>query len=190
MDEAIKVPAIGFSTTINVDGNRQIVFQGYFEQDESDPTVNARIDRIMLLADRQRAKYSLPDLQAARDKIARELAQYEEDIATAEVEYKKTQAAIDVQILEYGKQREKVHNEGAAAHNARGGAGVYKPKGATAAGLANIEKALEVAADQKKHNDAERAQFLDNTRIAIERRQKELPLLDKQIADLERLFGH
>jgi septum formation inhibitor MinC len=183
----IQVPAIGFSTTINVDGNRQIVFQGYFEQDESDDTVNARLDRIMRLADRQRGIYEIPLLKEERQKLRDDVAQAEQDIAEADANFQKQQAQLDVQILEMHGQREEALKEGYAAHAKRGGQGPYKPQGKTEANLRLVETQIENFKKAKETNAAERQQFLDNIQVAISRRQARLLVLDEKIGDLEKV---
>lgn len=189
MSEIDKVPAIGFSVTANVDGDRQVVFQGYFEQAEDDAVVNARIDRIMALTDRQRSKYKLPGLREEQRKLADELAQYKQDVDEAELNFNKAQATLDVQALELGKNRARIHNDGLQQHNVLGKSGSYVPKGAAAASLANLDKALEEVKDRKTTNEAEKKVHLDNVSIAINRRHARLALLEQEIADLERLFG-
>lgn len=189
MDDAIKAPAIGFSTTVNVDGDRQLVFQGYFEQDEDDKVVNARIDRIMLLADRQRSKYKLPTLREELAKLTDELAQYKQDVDEAELNFQKAQAALDVQLLELRTHGEKIHNDGAAGHARLGKGGAYVPKGHVATSLDNIDKQLQEIKDRKVSNEAEKKVHADNVAIAIERRHTRVKLLQEQIADLEKLFG-
>ena len=183
----IQVPAIGFSTTINVDGNRQIVFQGYFEQDESDDAVNARIDRIMRLADRQRGIYEIPLLKEERQKLRDDVAQAEQDIAEAEANFQKQQAQLDVQILETRQQGETAFKEGYDEHVKRGGQGPYNPKGRAEANARLVETQIANFKQAKETNAAERQQFLDNIQIAISRRQARLLVLDEKIGDLERV---
>ena len=185
----IEVPAIGFSTTVNVDGNRQLVFQGYFDQAESDDVVNARIDRIMRLADRQRSIYELPILKEERQKIAEELAQYEQDVAEAEANFNKTQAQFDVQILETQKQAKEMNEAGYNEHVKRGGQGAYKPKGRAEANLRLAETQIENFRKTKEANIAERQQFLDNIKVAIDRRQARLLVLDEKLGDLEKVVS-
>lgn len=182
-------PAIGFSITANVDGNRQIVFQGFFEQDEDDTVANARLDRVMRLTDRQRALYELPTLKAERQKYISELAQYEEDVATAEVEYKKAQAAVDVQILEFNANKQEAKEAGYAAHIKGGRQGAYVPKGATERSIALAEQSIENAKAEKLKNDAEREQFLQSVAIAVQRREVEVAKLNEKIGDLEKALG-
>jgi len=189
MVDSIQVPAIGFSTTVNVDGDRQMVFQGYFEQGEPDDVVNARIDRIMLLADRQRSKYKLPALREELQKLTDELAQYKQDVDEAELNFQKAQAGLDIQIVELMAQKANLHNEGAASHAARGKVSPYKPAGHVASSLQNIEKQVADLKDRKASNEAEKKVHYDNVVIAIDRRQARVQVLQEQIADLERLFG-
>ena len=74
-------PAIGYSITANIDGNRRIVFQHFVAADEDDASVNANLDRIMGLVDRQRARYEIPGLAEELETLTNTMAQYEEDRA-------------------------------------------------------------------------------------------------------------
>jgi hypothetical protein len=188
MSDDIKVPAIGFSTTINIDGNRQMVFQGYFEQDEDDVLVNARIDRIMRLADRQRSVYDIPVLKEERAKLLEEVAQYDEDVGTAEIEFQKSQAALDVQILELRNQADNFTKQGYDEHVKRGGVGAYKPKGRAASNLTLMDTQVEQIKATKEANAAERKQFQDTVGVAVKRRQDRLKVLEEKIADLEKVL--
>lgn len=189
MSGSIQVPAIGFSTTVNVDGDRQMVFQGYFEQDEADSVVNARIDRIMALADRQRSKFKLPGLREELQKLTDELAQSDQDIAEAELNFQKAQAALDIQTVELSGRRANLNNDMASAHRAMGKSGDYVPKGAAKSSLDNIDTALKEIQERKVKNEAERKFHRDNVEVNIKRRHARVAMLQEQIAGLERLFG-
>ena len=60
MSDTANVPAIGFSITVDVSSGRQMVLQGFFPDDEPDAAVNARLDRALRFADRQRSRYEIP----------------------------------------------------------------------------------------------------------------------------------
>jgi chromosome segregation ATPase len=189
MEEPIKVPAIGFSITANIDGNRQTVFQGFFDENEDDKTVNKRIDRVMRLVDRQRSIYEIPGLKEELLKLTDELAQYNEDVDKAEGEFQKAQATLDVQVVEVQQTRAKEEEAGRADHARSGKLGSYKPGGNRARNLELCQKQIEDIKKQKETNAAERQQFLDNIKISIERRQARIEILKVKIADLEQALG-
>jgi hypothetical protein len=186
MSESASVPAIGFSMTVDISQGRQMVLQGFFPHDESDEAVNARLDRALSFADRQRSKYEIPVLSEERAKLRDELAQYEEDVALAEENFKKSQATFDVQILEAQGEIRRIEEEGAAKAMRSGKVGGYKPQGQTAHNISIIKKQIEDYAKQKEGNVAERENFLNNIRISIERRMARIAMLDEKIAELEK----
>ena len=189
MEEPIKVPAIGFSITANIDGNRQVVFQGFFDENEEDKVVNRRVDRVMHLIDRQRSIYEIPGLKEELQKLTDELAQYNEDVGKAEIEFEKAQATLDVQFLEVQQTRAKEHEAGLAEHKRSGKMSGYKPAGNRARNLELCQKQLDDIKKQKETNAAERQQFLDNIKASIERRQTRIEILKTKIADLEQALG-
>jgi seryl-tRNA synthetase len=185
MEEPIKVPAIGLSITANIDGNRQVVFQGFFDENEEDKAVNRRVDRIMRLVDRQRSIYEIPGLREELQKLTDELDQYNEDVGKAEAEFNKAQALLDVQIIEVQKTRAKDYEAGREEHARAGKMGSYKPAGNRARNLEICDKQLDDIKKQKETNAAERQQFLDNIQVSIERRTARIAILQDKIAALE-----
>lgn len=186
MSESANVPAIGFSVTVDISQGRQMVLQGFFPDDEPDEAVNARLDRALKFADRQRAKYEVPVLAEERAKLRDELAQYDEDVAVAEENFQKSQATFDVQILETQGQIRRTMDEGETKARSAGKIGAYKPQGQTKHNIEIAKKQIEDYAAQKEKNVAERESFLNNIKIAIDRRKARIALLDEKIADLEK----
>lgn len=189
MSETANVPAIGFSVTVDISQGRQMVLQGFFPDDEPDANVNARLDRALRFADRQRAKYEVPVLAEERAKMEDELAQYDEDVALAEDNFQKSQATFDVQILETQNQIRRTIEDGEDKARRAGKIGAYKPQGQTAHNIEIAKQQLKDYASQKEKNAAERQGFLDNIKIAIDRRKARIALLDEKIAELEKANG-
>lgn len=183
------VPAIGYSITANIGDDRQVVFQHFVGSDETDASVNAALDRIMGLIDRQKARAALPGLLAERRKLVDENAQYEQDRAEAELNYQKAQAALETQLVEAGEAKKEAMSAGYSQHVQSGRTGEYKPKGAVAASITaaeRVEKELKAAMDK---NTAERDQHIENMRITMDRRVARIALLDEQIAENEKKAG-
>ena len=107
--------AVGF--TIGLADDRQVTFQTGFAEDEDDVTVNARFDRIMRLADRQKAKYELVKLREELETHQKALARLTEDLARVDVDFERTQAQIDVEIGEYQNVSESRGNAGTLAYD-------------------------------------------------------------------------
>jgi hypothetical protein len=184
MSEAPKkeVSAIGYSITTNIDGNRQIVFQHFIAADATDAQVNADLDRLMALVDRQRAKYEIPDAQAELDKMREEISQFTEDKeAIAEANYQKGVAAADVELATLRSQREKVINEAQAAHRNNGRQGAFKPIGHVKTTLERIDTGIEQIVESKGKMAAERDFYVQNVEANIQRRRDRVVILQEKI---------
>lgn len=179
-------PAVGYAVTVDIAPGRQVTFQCFFDQDEPDEAANRRLDRVMSLADRQRAKYEIPELVAERQKLTDELDQHDEDLATAELNHTKAQASIDVQVAELVRLKNEEREKGYDAHVKNGRQGPYVPKGHVAAQIVRIEADIAAAAGTKAKNDAERQNYLDNLDISMKRKRARIDLLNEKIAGLEK----
>ena len=182
-------PAIGYSITANIDGNRQIVFQHFVAADEDDSSVNGNLDRIMSLVDRQRARYEIPGLQEELDTLTNTMAQYEEDRARVDLEYDKAMATLDVQIEEMAGKRKEFFDQGYEQHKSSGRQGSYKPQGMVKTNIARVENAIEQAKEAKTKNLNERAQATENLEISITRHKARIALVTERIAKLKESTG-
>lgn len=93
-------PAIGASITMNLGGDRQIVLQTFYDRDAPIDETNAMLDRLFIVADRQKARYELYDLRDELTKHEKTLAQFEEDLSRVETDFAKQKAERDVQVDE------------------------------------------------------------------------------------------
>lgn len=179
--------ATAFSVVVGLTGNAQMTFQSGFDEDEPDAAVNARMDRIMRLALRQKAIAEIPEIEADLLKQRETLSQFQEDLArieddharqqakrqieldtrvhSREEERKKFQAEIDGVILKLNEAKQDQWNEGAAEAQRSGRMGAYKPAGVRASNIAKIEKELEKA---KAHREAALADFDSSYEQSIE----------------------
>lgn len=187
MPETVQVPAIGYSITANLGGDRQIVLQHFIGADESDAEVNKVLDRIMRLIDRQKAILEIPDLRAARDKYAGEIAQYEEDLATAEGKHAEAQASLDVEIEHLQTTSKEVHDTAYDAFRASGRQGAFKPSGQTKSQLDRAADGVKRAQEAKAKNEAERHNFLNTVGVSIDRRKAEIAIIEGKIAEAEKV---
>lgn len=167
-----KVVATGVQIVVGLTNDRQMQFQTGFEGDETDAVVNERFDRIMRLADRQKARYEIGDIEADLAKHRETLAQFREDRARIDLDHERQQAQrrveletriaerdaekakfvaeIDATILRIQDARQNVFNDGLADHGRSGRGGSYVPKGHVKANLERIDRQLETA---KEHRD-------------------------------------
>jgi len=177
MDTAAQ-PAIGYSITVDVAPGRQIVFQHFVGDDETDAAVNARLDRLMAFADRQRAKYELPDITEELLKMTDEIAQLEQDRAETELRHREADRTFDNELARMAVMRETTQSDGYAKHLAQGKQGSFKPAGATKSTIEKIEHDVTAINDQRAKNNAERDQFLGNMEIAVKRREDRIATLE------------
>lgn len=181
-----EVSAIGYSVAANIDGARQITFQHFIASDATDAQVNADLDRIMRIVDRQRAVYEMPEIVAELEKLQEEISQYTEDkVTTAEANFQRAQADLDVQIETLQGDHKKAFNAAYEAHGRSGRGGEFKPRGQTAANLDRIEAGIRQAVEAKEKNENERAQFILTIDGNIQRRRDRIALLEGKLADLK-----
>lgn len=161
----VKVVATAFSLVVGISDDAQITFQSGFEGDESDDIVNARIDRIVRIAERQQALRKIPKLEKDLIQQKEQLAQFHENraqieldadtkISTLEIELEQREkqreperaafeAEINMKLLEMQQRKTALFNEGLEEHTRSGRLGQYKPVGARKANLERIDKAIE-----------------------------------------------
>lgn len=167
-----KVFATATSITIGLSNDRQITFQSGFEGDETDAVVNARFDRMMAFADRQKARYQIPEIEEELFKHRETLANFIEDRDRIELEHTRAQAArsveikelerlrdperkrvqgeIDATILKIQERRNEENAAGAEDWRRHGKAGLYKPAGARAANIKHCDEALAKAKEHRE----------------------------------------
>lgn len=186
MADAKEVSAIGYSVAANIDGSRQITFQHFIASDATDEQVNADLDRIMRIVDRQRAVYEMPEIQEELDKLNEEISQYTEDkVTTAEANFLRAQADLDVQIATLQADHKKAFDTAYEQHGRSGRGGEFKVRGQTAAALDRIDAGIRQAIEQKDKNENERAQFVLAIDGNIQRRRDRIALLEGKLADLK-----
>jgi hypothetical protein len=171
-----QAPAIGFSVTTNLDGNRQIVLQGFFAADTATPEANATLDKVLVLADRQKARYELPEVEEELFKHRETLSQYEEDKASLDVRHQHEQARREVEIAEMERVRPEERAKKEALINAdilamqQHRAQVVE-QGAESQWDAQYDAVLAAARAEHAKAEAERDFALKNLEVSIKRFQ-------------------
>jgi hypothetical protein len=171
-------PAIGYSIVANLGDDRQMTIQCFVGEDEKLSDAHKRIDRVLSIVDRQKAKYSLKELHKDRAKQAQTLAQGEEDFARIELDHDTAKAGFDLRQKEIAEERESIHS---GAHSA----GRSKPVGAAASRDAALARELKEIQQSLDKNEAERNQYRANVLISIDRFRKAVDDLDARIAECE-----
>lgn len=181
-------PALGYSVTANLGGDRQLVVQCFVGSDETLSAMHGKFDRAMALIDRQKAKYSIGDLKKERAKLTQELAQGTQDLADVDANFDKAQAGLDIQAGELNRQSEAIFNDAYEKFGGSGRQGVFKPTGHAKANLERIDAAAGQVRDLKAKNEAERAQHRQGFLASQQVRQVRVGLLNDEIAELEALI--
>lgn len=162
MSEAKPAPAIGYSIVANLGGDRQITVQCFVGEDESLTAINERIDRVLTVVDRQKARYEVETIVADIAKHRQTLLQGEEDLARQDEAYEAAQASLKERA---GLLHGSIKDIEASAHaNGRGG-----PAGAAKAQAANAHAEIKTIAGEMMKNTAERDQYRSNAVVSLER---------------------
>lgn len=206
-----KVVATGFNLVINLAGERQITFQSGYEGDETDEAVYARIDRMMKIGDRYKARYSIPEIEADLAKQEETVANLLVDKARLDVEFEASQAArhdeirkcqetANAHILDLGQRKGEVEKSGQEDWAARGRRGEYKAQGASKVEVDRLDTAMHAAGEARDKAvegirldiakaDAERQRAEENQAISLERWNKAIVDTKARLADMRKLAG-
>jgi hypothetical protein len=186
MTEVINVPVIGVSITANVDGDRQVVFQTAIDPAQTDTEVNALLDRLMGFASRQKLIHDIVGMRKDLKQMSLDIDRFTIQEADTKLRAKVANAELDVQILEWQRQKKAIFDSGYAKHvgdtNRRG---EYRPRGQDAIQIERIEAAILDAQQCKAKNDEGLAAEIENHQTNIERRKTRIEELTAEIAAAE-----
>ena len=186
---AAAAPAIGYSVVANLGGDRQLTCQCFVGEDETDAAVNAKIDRIFAVVDRQKARYEIVDVKEDLAKHRETLHQLEEDLARIDADFDKAQASLDEQAAQISADGEAAFSAGYEAHVSSGRRGDYAPSGQTLQKVKLAEAATRQVLDEKAKNTAERDQHRASALITVERYKKAIIEREAKLASLTTLLG-
>ena len=189
MNDNPPAAALGYSVVVNLDGNRQLTMQCFVAEDEPSEVVNAKLDRVFAVIDRQKARY---DLVGENEELSKErgtLAQLEEDLARVDLEFEKSQASLKEQMIELNTQRQAALEAGYNEHTAAGRRGDYQPRGQTQQTINAVSAAERNAAEGLAKNEAERDQHRQGVMISVERYRKAVDERTARIDGLTKLLA-
>lgn len=182
------VPAIGYSVNALLKGERSMTIQCYVGEGETDAQVNAKIDRIFRVVDRQRARYELADLRIDLDKAERGLTRFDEDLARVDTAYTKRLAEFDQELLLVAERRQANEDAARIEHDA-GRRGAFKLAGKYLGEDGRCEHVKQQILDAKHAAAAEREANIDQIKVNHKRFEDELAQLRKDIAAREALLA-
>lgn len=172
-EPVVKVIATGVSVVVGLANDRQMTFQSGFEGDELDGVVNERLDRLMRIADRLKARYEIPTLEDELELHERQYAQFLQDFTDVERRHEVEQAQRQVQL-------DVIRRDATAKWEAGNHRGNFQPQGATKVSLDNIQSAFDKA-------ENERAQYLKSHGISKQRFEEETALRVAKLAKAKAL---
>lgn len=157
----VSATALGYSISAGLGDKRNIVCQCFVAEDEDDLVVNARIDRVMRVIDRQQAVY---DLEAEMEGFQKRGETLQLNIAGLPIAAHNLKKEIAIMAVKLQELETTVEAEKQAGYNewtARGAKGEYKPKGfrlnkinACTAEIERIKAAIEAKPkDENQHRD-------------------------------------
>lgn len=181
--------AIGYSIVTNMGGDRQMTVQCFVGEDEPDEVINARIDKVFRICDRQKARYDLDKQYAEFEEAARHLRNFLNAIPIAEDSSKRQIAALKVELAAKEEARKEVWEEGYQAHLSGHRKGEFVPNGALKGRLAAMDSEIQKVRDKIAAVPADSEQHKQKVLIDIRRYQDDLHKRRIYINDLRRLSG-
>lgn len=151
-------PAIGYSVAAVLGDRRNMTVQCFVGEDEADDVVNAKIDRIMRVVDRQQAFYDIEAELEGFHKVGAALQQLIDGLPIAERNYNEQRARLVVEVQAKEDARKSAYSDGYNEHVKRGGRGDYVPKGHVAADLARMDADIAQTQEKITKMPADRAQ--------------------------------
>jgi len=187
MDKIIQTPAIGFSVTANLGGTKQIVLQHFVDGTESPETINAAIDKIVLVATRQEAIADIPGLEKELAKLEKTLSRFEEDRATVDKDFAAKKDALAEQVKQLTAKSERIHSE-AYDQQIASGRSFSGLAGSKRAEDNAVQSGIRQVKDQIDKLDAERAEYVKQLDVSKARYAEDIAQHKALIAEKRALI--
>lgn len=201
-EEAVKVRAITISVAVSLSEGRQIQLQSFVPDTASKRDQNAFLDRMLELADRQKFKYELPELETEIEKQVETLenlivdrerldkkhaieqaerkVQLQEMHDTKDAQRREVEASVNADIIKVQTRKAEIEKQARDEWVSRGRQGPYKARGHFEVDIDRHAKVLEELAQVR---DAKLREFDEAWQRTVDGIQKDF---DK--AEEERTF--
>lgn len=189
MDAKKEVSALGYSIAANINGDRQITFQHFIASDATDAEVNADMDRIMRIVDRQQAIYQIPSLEEERGQLLGQIAQSEKDLEALNAEYEAWEAEQNKLISTLKIEQEAVQKRAYNEHVANSRRGQFELRGASRAQYEAYERDIGKIVESMIAKAQEKGAGESNLRANNAHRQNRIATIDEKIAELKQKVG-
>lgn len=182
-------PALGMSVVMNMPGDRQATLQCFVAQEDGEEAANELLDRMFRVADRQRARYELVDLEDQLEKHERELFNFEEQFARVEKEHARRKVEKEEEIVARQEEIDSIRADGYEKWTKSGRQGEYEPQGGTKQSIEVKRAAVKQAKAEIDKMDAERAQELAGIGESKARFNREILRIKKEIVKRKKMLG-
>lgn len=181
--------AIGYSILSNLGGDRQMTVQCFVGEDEDIGLINTKIDRVMAVLDRQKAKYDLDKEEKEFEEVALHTRNFLNAIPMAEKAAQAQLETLKAELLGMQDARKEVWDGGYEAHRAGKRQGSFAPTGAMKGRIQNMDNeiAKKEAAIRALPNDT--GQHRDQTVVNVRKYQDDMAKRRQRINDLRHLAG-
>ncbi len=181
--------AIGYSIASNMGGDRQMTVQCFVAEDEDLEVINRRIDRVMAVIDRQKARYDLSKEEKEFEEVALHTRNFLNAIPQAETAARAQLERLEAELVGMQEARSEVHDQAYVAFVKSGRRGQFVPKGSLEGRLRNMDNEIEKkkAAILALPNDTK--QHRDTTIVNLAKYQDDLKKRRARINDLRSQAG-
>lgn len=181
--------AIGYSVAVNMGGDRQMTVQCFVGEDEPDAAINAKMDKVFRIVDRQKARYDLDKEYKEFEEIGRHLRNFLNAIPIAEKNAQFQTAALAVELNAKQEARKEVFDGAYSQHVANHRRGEFKPGGALNGRLAAMDSEIQKVKDKIAAIPADTQQNKDVTLVNIRKYQDDMRKRRLHINNLHTLAG-
>lgn len=182
-------PAIGMSIVMNLDEGAQMTLQGFFGASDSEEKANRLADRMVRMAERQKAKHELVKYAEELEGIIKTVQRFEEDFAKTEARHKYEDAQRHIQADELVTAAKQAEKDGYNKHVADGKRGPYKPQGTVLSRIERCRVEVKKLDEDEQKANAERAQWMETIVKSRQRFEEEIASRKARIALCRELLG-
>lgn len=185
MGDIVKeVVGTSYALIVGLADGQQITFQSGFADDETDTAINARMDRLVRLAFRQRAIAELPKLREDLVRLERQRSQTAADKDKLDAEFESGLDDRAIRIRDMAAELEEVKSDAYAEFTTSGRRGEFKPVGKT---KSKIDGLLRDIFNLTQERESEKKQATSQHPAFLRQMDLEITHLEAKIADLEKV---
>lgn len=181
--------AIGYSLACALGGDRQMTVQCFVDEAEDLEVVNARMDRVFAVMDRQKAKYDLAKEIKEFEEVALHTRNFLNAIPMADQAAKAQMETLKAELLGMQEARKEVFDAAYEQHVAGKRQGAFVPTGALKGRLQNMDNEIAKKEAAIRAVPADTAQHREQTLVNLKKYQDDLRKRRDHINDLRKQAG-